>query len=307
MNRNAHPTSAGQQSRSGLVAGLAAYVLWGFLPILFHMLRQVPPLELVAWRVVFTLPVCLVFLTVSKGWGDLAQTLRQPGLVLRLMVSAVLIGTNWTLYVTAVVNGHVLATSLGYYINPLINVLIGTLFLGERLGWRQWSAVAIAGAGIALLMAGAIQMLGTALALAGSFALYGLMRKLTPVKAITGLTIETMVLYPAAVVWALITTQAPHGSSLGQGGLTAALLVGSGLATAVPLILFAVAARHLALSTLGFLQYAAPTIVFLIGVALGEALDRLQLACFVLIWIAVALFVWDIWRKTRALNRPAAS
>jgi len=252
--------------------------------------------------------VCLVFLTVSKGWGDLAQTLRQPGLVLRLMVSAVLIGTNWTLYVTAVVNGHVLATSLGYYINPLINVLIGTLFLGERLGWRQWSAVAIAGAGIALLLAGAMQMLGTAIELAASFALYGLIRKTTPVTAITGLTIETLVLFPAAVVWAWITAHGPHGSSMAHGGLTAALLVGSGLTTAIPLMLFAVAARNLALSTLGFLQFAAPTLVFLVGVfILGEPLDTLRLACFVLIWIAVALFIWDIWQRTRYLNRQAAS
>ncbi len=293
-------------TRRGLVSGLSAYVIWGFMPILFHLLHSVPPLEVVAWRVVFTLPVCLLFVTISSGWGDLIQTLRQPRLVLRLVVSALLVGTNWTLYVAAVVHGHVLATSLGYYINPLVNVALGTVFLGERLGRRQWAAVGIAAAGIMLLLGGALGMLGTALALAGSFSLYALMRKLTPVKAITGLTIETMVLYPLAAVWAYVATQAPQGSSMGVGGLTPVLLVASGLITAVPLILFAVAARNLTLSTLGFLQFAAPTIVFLIGLVLGETLDRLRLACFVLIWIAVGLFVWDIWQRTRAVT-PAIS
>jgi chloramphenicol-sensitive protein RarD len=289
-------------SGQGLVAGLAAYVCWGFMPLLFHALARVPPFEVVAWRVVFSLPLCLVFTALGKGWGDLAATLRQPGLVLRLLASALLIASNWTIYVTAVVYGHVLATSLGYYINPLINVLIGTVFLHERLGWRQWAAVALAGLGIALLMAGAVEMLGTALLLAGSFALYGLVRKLTPVSAITGLTVETMVLYPVAVVWLVLASQAPEGLRMSEGGLTMVLLIGTGLTTTVPLILFAVAARNLPLSSLGFLQFTAPTIVFLIGVALGEALDRVQLACFLLIWIAVALFVWDLWRRTRYLS-----
>lgn len=291
----------------GLAAGLAAYVLWGFMPLLFHALRAVPPFEVVAWRVVFTLPVCLIFISLGQSWGDLVQTLRQPALVARLVASAVMIGSNWTLYIYAVVHGHVLATSLGYYINPLLNVLIGTVVLGERLGWRQWTAVAIAAAGIALLLVGAVDMLGTALLLAGSFGLYGLIRKVTPVKAITGLTVETMVLYPLAVAWAAMVVQSPQGSSLALGGWTATLLIASGVVTAVPLILFAVAARHLPLSTMGFLQFTAPTLVFLIGVALGEPLDRVRIACFVLIWIAVGLFVWDTWMKTRYLNRPAAS
>lgn len=302
MNRTPH-----HLARQGLLAGLAAYIAWGFMPLLFHALGKVPPFEVVAWRVVFSLPLCLLFVAQGPGWGDLTSTLRQPALVLRLVASALLIATNWTLYVAAVVHGHVLATSLGYYINPLINVLIGTLVLGERLGWRQWAAVALAGMGIALLLVGAAPMLGTALLLAVSFALYGLVRKLTPVSAITGLTIETMVLFPVAFAWLLIAAQAPGGLGITHGGLTAALLVATGLATTVPLILFAVAARNLPLSTLGFLQFTAPTLVFLIGVALGEALAPVQLACFVLIWIAVALFVWDIWRRTRYLNPPTAS
>jgi chloramphenicol-sensitive protein RarD len=245
---------------------------------------------------------------VAQGQADLRATLRQRRVLLQLAGSAALIGANWMIYVTAVVNGHVLATSLGYYINPLINVVIGTLFLGERLRWRQWGAVAIAAVGIALLLAGAITMLGTALALAGTFAMYGLSRKMIPVSAITGMTIETLALYPFAVGWAVFTARMPAGSAIAHGGWVPLLLVISGVATAIPLILFAMAARRLTLSTLGFLQFTAPTLVFLMGVfALGERLDPLRLACFVLIWIAVALFAWDSWQHTRYLNRPAAS
>jgi len=287
-------------ARRGLIAGLSAYLIWGFMPILFHLLNRVDPFEVVAWRVVFTLPICLMFVAISRGWGDLLATLRQPRLVLRLLVSAALVGTNWTLYIAAVVHGHVLATSLGYYINPLVNVALGTVFLHERLTWRQWSAVAIAAAGIALLLGGAIGMLGIALSLAISFALYALVRKLTPVGAITGLTVETMALYPLAAVWAWLSTQGAHGSAMGGGGLVPLLLMASGVITAVPLILFGVAARNLPLSTLGFLQFIAPTIVLLIGLVLGERLDPLRLGCFALIWTALALFVWDMRARSRA-------
>lgn len=287
-------------STVGLTAGLAAYVLWGFLPLLFHALSGVPPFELVSWRIVFTLPVCLLFVAGSRGWGDLWATLRAPGLMARLALSALLIATNWTLFVIAVTHGHVLATSLGYYINPLLNVLIGTLFMGERLNARQWSAVAIAGVGIALLLGGAIDMLGTAMALATSFAVYGVVRKLTPVGAITGLTVETLVLYLPALGFALACVWAPAGSSLSHDRLTTILLSTSGFATAVPLVLFGVAARHLPLSTLGFIQFAAPTISFLLGVlVLGETLDAVRAGCFVLIWTALAIFAWDMAKRRR--------
>ncbi|EGD59778.1 rarD protein [Novosphingobium nitrogenifigens DSM 19370] len=304
MNRFRRPSEpgAGPGRHHGLAAGLSAYVLWGFLPLLFHALRAVPPFELVSWRVVFTVPVCLAFIAATRSGGDLLSVLKNRRVLLRLMLSAVLIGSNWTLFVAAVASGHVLATSLGYYINPLINVLIGTLFLGEKLGWRQWAAVAIAATGIALLLGGAIETLSVALTLAVTFALYGLVRKLTPVKAIVGLTVETLALLPLAMGYAFACTMHPGGSSLARGGLTATLLASSGLATAVPLLLFAMAARKLAFSTLGFLQYAAPTISFLLGIlVLGEHLDPLKLACFVLIWTAIGLFSWDAWRRQRAI------
>ena len=289
-------------ARRGLIAGVAAYLVWGFLPLLFHALRDVPPLELVAWRVVFTLPVCAVFVVASRGGPDLWMTLRRPALLGRLTFSAMLIAINWSVYVMAVVRGHVLATSLGYYINPLLNVLTGTLFLGERLRWRQWAAVAVAAVGIALLIAGALDMIGIALLLATSFGVYGLVRKLTPVRAITGMMIETMALFPFAAIWLSIVRHGPALSALAHPMPTPLLVASTGLATAVPLILFAVAARNMRLSALGFLQFALPTMVFLVGVfVLGEPLDPMRLRCFVFIWGAVGLFIWDAWVK-----RPAS-
>jgi len=290
-------------TRNGLIAAVTTYLLWGFLPVLFHLLRAVPAFDVVAWRVVFSFPVCLAFIALTAQHGEIIAALRQPRVMLRLALSAGLIGFNWLTYVSAVENGHVLAASLGYYINPLVTVGLGTLILGERLSRRQWVAVAIAAMGIALLSNGAWAMLGTALALALSFALYGLVRKTTPVGSITALGIETLLLTPAAIGWVAV------GHITGEvtgGGLNMVLLAASGLATAVPLILFGVAARHLPLSTLGFLQFIAPTLVFLVGIVLGEHLDPQRLGCFVLIWIALGLFACDGWQTARA-NRSATA
>lgn len=290
-------------ARQGLVAGVAAYLVWGFLPLLFHALREVSPLELVAWRIVFTLPVCLVMLAATGGFPDLWMTLRQRTVMLRLLLSSLLIGMNWLMYVTAVVHAHVLATSLGYYINPLLTVLIGTVFLGERLRWRQWAAVGVAAVGIGLLVAGALDMVGTALQLAVSFAIYGLVRKVTPVRATTGMLIETLYLFPLALGYALHVVAGPVPSALTHAMPVPLLVASTGLTTAIPLILFAVAARNMSLSALGFLQFSLPSMVFLVGVyILGEPLDHARLACFLFIWVAVGLFCWDAW-----VSRPSAT
>lgn len=290
------------RGRSGFAAGLGAYLLWGFLPLVFHALSAVPPFELVAWRVIVTLPVCALFVAVSRGWAELGASLRNRAVMLRLGASALAIGINWTTYVSAVVHHHVLATSLGYYINPLVNVLFGTVLLGERLGRRQWAAVGFAGLGVALLLGGALDTLGIALVLAGSFSVYGLLRKTTPVGAVTGLTIETALLLPLALAWAGIAMAGGHVPAVARGGWIAVLIASTGVISGVPLIMFGYAARRLALSTLGFMQFVAPTLVFLIGLMLGEPLDPLRLGCFVLIWIAVALFVWDLSVRSRYLS-----
>ena len=174
-------------TRNGLAAALTAYVCWGLLPLYFYVLGDVPLLELVGWRVVFTMPVCLAIIRVRQQGGELRAAFANPRLLAQLLLSALLICSNWLIFLLAINNGQALATSLGYYINPLMNVLLGTLLLGERLSRVQWAAVALAGAGIALLLAGAVETLVVALSLACSFTAYGFVRKHTQVSAVPGL------------------------------------------------------------------------------------------------------------------------
>lgn len=297
MNESSKKASGGLMS-SGLGAAVLAYVLWGFFPIYFHPLLGVPAVELVSWRVVFTLPVCLAVVMATGQGAALRAAVTNPAMLGRLVLSALAIGCNWLMYLVAIETHQVLAASLGYYINPLLNVLIGVLFLKERLNRLQWAAVILAAGGISVLLAGALSMLGVALAMAGSFALYGLVRKFVAVPSVIGLTVETAVLFVPALAAVLHAAMLPAGSALGQGGLVPWLLAGSGVVTAVPLLLFAVAARKLDLSTLGFAQFIAPTILFVIGAMLyGEPLDPARVTCFVLIWAAIGLFSTDLLRR----------
>ncbi|MGE8133182.1 EamA family transporter RarD [Novosphingobium subterraneum] len=286
--------------RRGLASALAAYVMWGLLPLYFRALHAVPPLELVGWRVLFTVPVCFVIISFRKQWPDVRAALTSGHVLGLLVLSALLIGSNWLIFVIAINSGHVLATSLGYYINPLINVVLGTVFLGERLTRVQWMAVALAGAGIALLLGGALDTLAVALSLAFTFAFYGFVRKKAPVGAVPGLTIETVLLVAPALVIVWLGAVSPAGSALAMGGHETPLLIASGVATAIPLLLFAVAARSLPLSTLGFVQFLSPTLSFILGLTVfGEALDATRLACFALIWAAIALYSWDMVKRAR--------
>lgn len=296
------------KTRSGLLNALGAYLAWGFVPLYFHLLRAVPALELVGWRIVWTLPLCIAIVAFRGQGPDVRLALRTPATLLRLVLSALLIGANWVLYVWAVNSGHVLAASLGYYINPLLNVLLGTLFLGERLNRVQWTAVGIATAGISLLAWGAIDMLAVAIVLGASFALYGLVRKLTVVGAVPGLTIETTLLYLPALIVVAVFAREPGGSAMARDAATGALLAGVGVITAVPMLMFAVAARRLDLSTLGFIQFLSPTIGFVLGVVVyDEPLGGVRLPCFVLIWLAIGLFSADMLRQRarRQAQRPA--
>lgn len=286
-------------TRNGLAAALTAYVCWGLLPLYFYVLGDVPLLELVGWRVVFTMPVCLAIIRVRQQGGELRAAFANPRLLAQLLLSALLICSNWLIFLLAINNGQALATSLGYYINPLMNVLLGTLLLGERLSRVQWAAVALAGAGIALLLAGAVETLVVALSLACSFTAYGFVRKHTQVSAVPGLTIETTLLLVPAVIIVILAANSAQGTSLAIGGYTSALIMGTGIATAIPLMLFAVAARALPLSTLGFVQFLSPTISFVLGLTVfGETLDTTRLACFGLIWAAIALYSWDMLRRS---------
>ncbi len=295
------------RTASGLPAALGAYVIWGFLPLYLLLVTAVPPFEFVGWRILWTLPLCLLIVAVRGQFPLLRAAFRNAATMLALLASAVLIAGNWFVYIWAIMEGEVYAASLGYYLNPLLNVLLGTLLLGERLTRWQWLAVAIAASAVALLSAGAVTTLWISLALAFSFGLYGVVRKQVDVGSLPGLTIESAILMlPAAgIVWWY--AQTPAGPSFGTDWFLSLAIVFSGVVTAVPLLLFAVAARRMDYSTLGFIQYLAPTIIFLLGLTVfRQELDPVQLGSFVLIWIAVAIFLGDLWSRTRQARAAPA-
>ncbi len=290
---------------SGLGAALGAYVIWGFLPLYLILVRSVPAVEFVGWRIIFTLPICLIIVAFRRQAADVLRALRNRRVVLTLTASAVLIGLNWLVYVWAIQKNYVYAASLGYYINPLVNVLLGTILLKEKLSRAQWIAVALAAAGVALLLGGALTTLWISLTLALSFGTYGLLRKQVDVGSLPGLTIESAILLLPAAGIAWWFAASPQGSAI-DDSLTLTLLIGAGGAlTAFPLLLFAIAARRMSYSTLGFIQFLAPTIVFILGLTVfDEELKLVQLACFILIWTAAAIFIWDLWSRRDRAARP---
>lgn len=294
-------TAPEDQRQDGLSYALGAYFIWGLLPLYLKLLQGVPPFEFVGWRIVFTVPVCLAIVAFRRQGAELLAALRNIKVLAALLASAVLIGGNWVIYIVAVQSDHVLAASLGYYINPLLNVLLGTVFLREKLSRLQWLAVAIAAVGVASLAWGARDMLFISLSLAGSFALYGLVRKLAPVGSLPGLTTETLLLTLPAI--GVLAYYGSGGAELhfGHEWRNSWVLAGSGIATAVPLLLFATAARRMDYSALGFVQFLAPTIQFILSLTVfGETLRPIQSVAFVLIWSAIAIFTWDLLAKRRA-------
>lgn len=297
------PDTPAAPKASGLLPALGAYLIWGFLPLYLILVKSVPAFEFVGWRIIWTLPLCLLIVAFRRQFPELLAALRSPRSLLALLASSVLIGINWFVYIWAIMAGEVFATSIGYYLNPLLNVLLGTLVLGEKLSKRQWLAVAIAALAVALLAAGAVTSLWISLSLGFSFALYGLVRKQVAVGSLPGLTIESAILLPVAAGIALWYAASPQGSSFGHDWQMSGLIVFSGVLTAIPLLLFALAARRMDYSTLGFIQYLSPTIVFFLGLfVFHQPLAPAKLASFVLIWVAVAIFVWDLWAKRKAAS-----
>lgn len=274
---------------------LGAYVIWGLLPLYMTTVRALPAVEFVAWRIVWTLPFCFAILAVTSGWADLRAALGDSATRLRLVASAGLIAINWVVFTAAVNSGHVFAAALGYYMNPLVNVALGTLVLKERLNARQWIAVGLATAGVAVLAFGAREMLAVSLSLALSFGIYGLIRKTASVAPLPGLTIETLILLPAALAVAAWYASGPSGSGMAISPSQGLLVALGGVLTGTPLLLFAGAARRMDYSSLGMIQFLSPTISFVLALTVfGEELRPAQLICFMLIWSAIALFVWDL-------------
>jgi len=295
--------AAEHHSRTGFLFGLLAYGLWGVLPLYFKAIADVPALNIVAHRILWSLPFLAVLITIAGGWSKVRAAIAERRTLRVLTLTALLIGGNWLLYTYAVISGHILAASFGYYLNPLANVLLGRFVLKEQLNRLQWAAVAIAGAGISVLAAGALGQLWISLTLCASFALYGLLRKVVTADAVTGLGIETALLFPIAVgwlCWGVLAGRPVMGSTGGEAGL----LLLAGVVSTTPLLLFTAAARRLQYSTLGMLQFLAPTLQFLIGVWYGEPFTRAHAVAFAAIWTALALYVTALLRAPRLPQAP---
>ncbi|HEV7314211.1 EamA family transporter RarD [Sphingopyxis sp.] len=294
--------------QGGLPYALAAYGIWGFVPLFFKLLSSVPPVEVLAQRIIWSLPLCFLIMFFRRQIGEYLTALKDWRTLRLLLASALLIAVNWLVYIYSIFTDHVLAASLGYYLNPLVNVMLGMVFLGERLSRLQLAAVVIAGIGVAILLAGALDTLWISLTLAFSFGIYGLIRKVVPVGSLPGLAIETTVLFVPSLAIAAFYLWAGDGRGFGSDGSISALLMAGGIVTAVPLLLFATAARRMSYAALGFVQFLAPTVQFLLSLfVFHEPLKPAQLACFILIWASIAVFSFDMWRKMRAERMmPAA-
>jgi len=294
--------------RKGLFAAIGAYVIWGVFPIYWYWLRDVPSLQIISHRIVWCAVFVVGWLLLSDGLRWLQPLRARPRVLGLLLVTSVLISANWGIYIWAVTHGRVVDASLGYFINPLVNVLLAVLVLRERLTATQWTAVAIAAAGVLWLAFLHGEPPWIALALATTFAAYGLIRKLAHVDAVPGLAVESLVLLLPALAW-LTLAEAGGRGAFGHGdGLREAMLVFGGALTALPLVGFAYGAKRIPYSLVGFLQYISPTLQLLTGVLLlGEAFVATEAVGFACIWLALALYAFDGWRRARQQPQQAAA
>jgi chloramphenicol-sensitive protein RarD len=300
-------TGSTKLSPRGLAAASAAFTIWGLFPVYLHPLSGVPATQVIAHRVTWSCVFLLGWMLARGELGRLSTPLSSARLLTRLAASALLISCNWLVYVWSVTHAHIVDSSLGYFINPLVNVLLGVLVLHERPNPVQWSAIALAAIAVIYLTVLAGRPPWIALALATSFSLYGLVRKVISVDALPGLATETLLLMPLAVGYLLWCEAAGTGALTTAGAAVAALLLGSGVVTAVPLFLFAYGARALPYSTVGVLQYIGPSLQLMCGVLFyHESFAPARAAGFVLLWAALLLYAADgLWRA-RAPPRSAA-
>ncbi|EFU2302618.1 EamA family transporter RarD [Salmonella enterica] len=283
-----------KQTRQGVLLALAAYFIWGIAPAYFKLIYYVPADEILTHRVIWSFFFMVALLSVSRQWRQVKRLLKTPKKIFLLALSAVLVGGNWLLFIWAVNNHHMLEASLGYFINPLVNILLGMIFLGECFCRMQWLAVilAVCGVLVQLWTFGSLPII--ALGLAFSFAFYGLVRKKIAVEAQTGMLVETLWLLPVAAIYLFGIADSPT-SHMGQNALSLnLLLMAAGVVTTIPLLCFTGAATRLRLSTLGFFQYIGPTLMFLLAVTFyGEVPGADKMVTFAFIWVALAIFVMD--------------
>ena len=300
-----------RNARLGLLFGIGAYAIWGFFPLYFPLVEQATALEILCERFVFSLVFMAIVLTASRGWSRLRPVVHDRRALLLLSLASACIALNWGVYIWAVNDGNVVEASLGYFINPLVLVLIGVVFLGERLRRLQWVAVGIATLAVLVLTVGLGKPPWIALALAFSFAAYGTVKKLVGADPLASLTIETAVASPFALAY-LVHLQLIGSLVLFHTSTQVTLLLmGTGVITAIPLVMFGAAANRIPLTSMGLLQYLTPIIQFVIGVfVLGETMPPARWAGFVIVWIALAVFTYDSLRqggRNRTARRAAAS
>lgn len=290
-------------NRKGLLYGIIAYALWGFFPIYWKLLHEVPAVELLAHRIGWSFVLLLGAILVTRQWSDFRSALNARTFKI-YFIAAILIGINWLTYVWAVNAGFIVETSLGYFINPLLSVLMGVIFFRERLRVAQWIPIALAAIGVLYLAFAYGRLPWIALLLAFSFGFYGLTKKLAPLGSVFGLTLETGILFLPAVIY-LGAIEANGSAAFLHSGVTPDLLmIGAGVVTTIPLLLFASAAKQIPLSMIGILQYLAPTIQFLIGVLVyKEPFDQSRLIGFGIVWLALIVFGVENYLANRGLAR----
>lgn len=288
-----------QRTREGLVSALIAYSLWGCLPIYFKLVGAVPATEVLVHRIIWAVTFGLLIVLARNQWHEVVRAFCRIRILVPLAMAAMLLAVNWLVYVRAVQNDMIFQGSLGYYINPLLYVLVGVVFFGERLKPLQTIAVLLAAAGVAVLTISGGEFPLIALTLATTFTAYGAIRSRVVIGGMPGLFVETLILLPAALAYLVwLASQGAAVFASGNVG-TSAMLMLAGPLTVLPLLMFALAARRLRLSTIGVMQFIAPTLQFLVGLAYGEVLTGPHIVCFTLIWIAVVLFSGDAWRRSR--------
>ncbi|MDW1517734.1 EamA family transporter RarD [Vibrio sp. 2026] len=298
------PEDVQQRARQGILLAIGAYTMWGIAPMYFKSIAQVSPLEILSHRVIWSFFLLAALLHFGRHWRSAYHIAKDKTKIAYLIASSMLIGGNWLIFIWAVNSNHMLDASLGYYINPLINVLLGMVFLGERLRKLQWFAVVLAGCGVLvqLIVFGSVPVV--AMALAMSFGFYGLLRKKVSVDAKTGLFIETLLLLPVAAVYLLFVADTPTSNMLTNPLTLNSLLIAAGVITTLPLLCFTGAATRLKLSTLGFFQYIGPSLMFLLAVLMyGEPFTMDKAITFVFIWGALVVFSFDGLRNNRRSRR----
>jgi chloramphenicol-sensitive protein RarD len=295
-----------QRARQGVLLAVGAYTMWGIAPIYFKSIAEVSPLEILSHRVFWSFFLLAALLHFGRQWRSVRDIIKNKTKMMYLVSTAILVGANWLIFIWAVTSNHMLDASLGYYINPLINVLLGMVFLGERLRKLQWFAVALAACGVLvqLIVFGSVPVV--AIALAMSFGFYGLLRKKVSVEAQTGLFIETLVMLPAASIFLFFIASTPTSNMFENPWQLNTLLIAAGVITTLPLLCFTGAATRLKLSTLGFFQYIGPSLMFLLAVLIyGEPFTSDKAITFAFIWGALVMFSVDGLRNNRKSRKAA--